>query len=315
MNIVIAGAGAMGSRFALMLKQDGHQVTLVDGWPEHIAAIKKDGLRANLDGKEVTASFPIYHQSDLSKVEIETKADLIFVFTKAMQLEKMMQALRPLIHPRTQFLCLLNGIGHEDIIEQFIAPENIFIGNTIWTADLTGPGQARLFGTGAVELQNNAPGKKEEAKQLAAMLSAAGLNASYSENIRYSIYRKACVNGTLNGLCTLLDVNISQFGKTTTARQLVTTIVEEFGAVARAEGILLDQSEVIAHIEETYDPTGIGLHYPSMYQDLINNRRRTEIDYINGAISRKGRKYGIKTPYCDFLTQLIHCKEEVLNAK
>jgi len=52
-----------------------------------------------------------------------------------------------------------------------------------------------------------------------------------------------------------------------------------------------------------------------MYQDLINNHRLTEIDYINGAVSRKGKKYGIPTPYCDLLTQLIHCKEDILGAK
>ena len=32
MNITIAGVGAMGSRFALMLHRAGHKVTLVDGW-------------------------------------------------------------------------------------------------------------------------------------------------------------------------------------------------------------------------------------------------------------------------------------------
>ncbi|UYY51150.1 hypothetical protein OLL94_07170 [Enterococcus faecalis] len=54
---------------------------------------------------------------------------------------------------------------------------------------------------------------------------------------------------------------------------------------------------------------------PSMYQDLITNHRLTEIDYINGAIVRKGKVYGIATPYCQFLTELIHCKENLLHAK
>ena len=39
MNITIAGVGAMGSRFALMLHRAGHKVTLVDGWKEHVTAI------------------------------------------------------------------------------------------------------------------------------------------------------------------------------------------------------------------------------------------------------------------------------------
>ena len=69
------------------------------------------------------------------------------------------------------------------------------------------------------------------------------------------------------------------------------------------------------HIASTYDPDNIGLHYPSMYQDLIKNHRLTEIDYINGAVWRKGQKYDIATPYCAFLTQLVHAKEGILGAE
>ncbi|MDI7126132.1 2-dehydropantoate 2-reductase, partial [Klebsiella pneumoniae] len=70
-----------------------------------------------------------------------------------------------------------------------------------WTAGLEGPGKAKLFGSGSVELQNLGIGQEESAKKLAETLSASGLNAKYSDNIHYSIYRKACVNGTMNGLC------------------------------------------------------------------------------------------------------------------
>ena len=80
----------------------------------------------------------------------------------------------------------------------------------------------------------------------------------------------------------------------------------------RKEAIYLDQAEVYTHIVQTYDPNGIGLHYPSMYQDLIKNHRLTEIDYINGAVWRKGQKYNVATPFCAMLTQLVHGKEELL---
>ena len=285
MRITIAGAGAMGSRFGLMLHKGGNEVTLVDGWLEHVTAIKEHGLQANFNGEEITAHLSVELQSNISS---EEKTDLIILFTKAMQLDKMLQDIKPLIAEHTKVLCLLNGIGHEDIIEKYVSKNNIFIGNTMWTAGLEGPGKAKLFGNGSVELQNFIPGEEETAKKLANILSASGLNANYSDNIHYSIYRKACVNGTMNGLCTILDTNMAGLGATKPAHDMVVTIVKEFAAVAKHEEVNLDIDEVVEHVETCFDPETIGLHYPSMYQDLINNNRLTEIDYINGAVSRKG---------------------------
>ena len=82
------------------------------------------------------------------------------------------------------------------------------------------------------------------------------------------------------------------------------------------ENILLNVSEIVDFIETNcYNRETIGLHHPSMYQDLNENNRLTEIDYINGAVVRKGQKYGVPTPYCEFLTALVHCKEQILGAK
>ena len=312
MRITIAGAGAMGSRFGLMLHKGGNEVTLIDGWPEHVKAIKEHGLRANYNGEELTAHLSVELQSEISSKE---KTDLIILFTKAMQLDKMLQDSKLLIDEHTKVLCLLNGIGHEDTIEKYVSKNNIFIGNTMWTAGLEGPGKAKLFGDGSVELQNLISGEEETAKKLAEILSESELNAKYSNNIHYSIYRKACVNGTMNGLCTILDTNMAGLGETKPAHDMVVTIVNEFAAVAKFENVNLDIAEVVQHVETCFDPSTIGLHYPSMYQDLIKNNRLTEIDYINGAVSRKGKKYKVVTPYCDFLIQLVHSKEELLKAK
>lgn len=133
---------------------------------------------------------PVVLQSEVGK---EDQVDLIILFTKAMQLEKMLTDIHSLIKEGTEVLCLLNGIGHEDVIEQFVPMDNIYIGNTMWTAGLEGPGQVKLFGSGSVELQNLGEGKEEQAKALAVKLSESCLNAKFSENIHYSIYRKACV--------------------------------------------------------------------------------------------------------------------------
>lgn len=313
MKIIIAGAGAMGSRFGLMLHQAKNDVILIDGWQEHIDLIKQNGLKANFNGEEIVENISIYHQNDVSSVDFS--ADLVILFTKAMQLDGMMQSINNMVGENTKVLCLLNGIGHEDVIKKYVPLSNIILGNTMWTAGLEGPGKAKLFGNGSIDLQNLGTDGKEAAEEVIEVLNAANLNAKYSDNILSSIYKKACVNGTMNGLCTILDSNMAGFGETDVANDIVEAIVSEFSAVAERENATLNVPEVLAQIKTCYNRETIGLHHPSMYQDLIINNRLTEIDYINGAIVRKGKEYGIETPYCSFLTQLVHAKEQILGAK
>lgn len=312
MKIAIAGAGAMGSRIGLMLHAAGNQVILIDTWPAHIAAIREKGLLANLNGQEVVAHLPIYSPTELPA---DLQVDLIVALTKSMQLVQMFQMIQSLIHPTTYVLSLLNGLGHEDTLEKYVPKENIIFGTTTWTAGLKGPGYAELTGTGAIEMENIEPSGKEFTLKVVDVLKKAKLNPVYSDNVRYSIWKKACINGTLNGLCTILDCNVGELGNLTVTKDLITAIVSEFAAVSQQEGIHLDQVAVIAAIEATYDPETQGRHYPSMYQDLIKSQRKTEIDYINGAVWRKGQRLEIPTPYCAFLTELIHGKEQLLNAK
>ena len=117
----------------------------------------------------------------------------------------------------------------------------------------------------------------------------------------------------MNCCCTLLECNMLQLGKTPNIRELLGTIVEEFAAVAKVEGVTLNVEEITNLVcwFTTEEFAGVK-HYPSMHQDLIQNRRKTEIDYLNGYVSRKGKEYGINTKFCDLITILVHGKEKVL---
>lgn len=81
----------MESRFGLMLKQAGENVILVDGWQDHIDAVRNKGLISNLYGKEVQEFIPIYHQYEVSDSNIQD--DLVILFTKAMQLDHIFHSL------------------------------------------------------------------------------------------------------------------------------------------------------------------------------------------------------------------------------
>src|SRR5699024_12336243 len=114
------------------------------------------------------------------------------------------------------------------------------------------------------------------------------------------VFRKGCVNGTLNTLCTLFECNLEEFGKTSHAHEMVAGVVKEFAAVGEKEGIHLDVDEAVKHVADCYRV--IGAHYPSMYQDLGKDNRRTELDSINGYVARHGTKHGRDTPLCEVCT-------------
>lgn len=307
MKIAIAGAGAMGSRFGYMLHESGNQVVLIDAWKEHVDTINKNGLTIDENGTTKQVKIPAVLPQDTKEIP-----DLVILFTKSMGLEGMLESIKGILGKDTKVLCLLNGLGHEDTVAKHVDKKNIFMGVTLWTAGLVGPGHVTLTGDGSLEVQNIYPNMEDEAKKICEVLNNAGLKAHYSENVLFSIWRKACVNGTLNSCCTILDCNIKEFGEIKEASSIIRKIISEFSEVANTYGVKLDVEEVAKGIEAIYDPSQAGEHYPSMHQDLIQHHRLTEIDYINGYVSRKAKELNINTPYNDLITSFIHAKEQLL---
>ena len=307
MKIAIIGAGAMGSRFGYMLQHSGNDVFLVDTWKEHVDTINKNGLLVEENSKLNSIKIPAFLPEEV--VEIP---ELIILFTKSMGLKPMLKSINKIIGKNTQVLCLLNGLGHSETISEFVDIKNIFMGVTLWTSELICPGHVKLTGSGNLEIQNLDPTMGVTAKKICQTLNDANLNAIYSKNVVLSIWKKACINGALNSTCTILDCNIEEFGQLKNSKKIITKIIQEFSQIASKYNIPLNIDEIVKNVEQTYDPNEAGEHFPSMHQDLIQNHRLTEIDYINGYISKKGKEFDIPTPYNNLLTILVHSKEELL---
>ena len=216
MKIAIVGAGAMGSRYGYMLHEAGNEVMLIDGWKDHVDTINKEGLTVEENGEIKKVKIPAMLPQDAKEIP-----ELIILFTKSMGLEPMLESIKGILGKNTKVLCLLNGLGHNETVAKYVDSKNILMGVTLWTAGLKGPGHVVLTGSGNLEVQNIDPSMEKEAKEICDILSNAGLKAHYSENVLFSIWRKACVNGTLNSGCTILDCNIKEFGELKEAPELI----------------------------------------------------------------------------------------------
>lgn len=307
MKIYIAGAGAMGCRFGVQLSEAGHDVTLLDNWEAHIDAIQQNGLKV-IGEEEKTVNLTI-----MKPTEAKGEAELVILFTKAMQLKQMMQDIKGLVGPQTHVLCLLNGLGHSEVIKEYVPESNILMGVTVWTAGLKGPGTVLLQGNGTINLQAIDASHEAAGHEITDVLNSAGLNATYDNDVVPSIWRKACVNGTMNSGCALLDCTIGELFASESGLKIVREIIHEFVSVGIAEGVDLDEEEITNYVMDI--SVKAAPHYPSMHQDLVQNRRFTEIDYLNGAVNEKAKRLGISTPYCQMITQLIHTKEDIFGIR
>ena len=306
MKILFAGAGALGSRFGYMLFKNNEDVTFVDTWEEHIENISKNGLKVVIDEVELgNYHIPIYKPDNVTG-----KYDVVFVATKSMQLRPMLERVKHLFHEDTKIICILNGLGHVETLKDYVKEENILIGVTVWTSGLGGPGVLKAHGTGKIELKQVKEVNLERTLVLVERFNEAGLNIKYSEDTFQSIWHKAGLNCVLNTYCTLIDCNINQYGSYDKNLELTRAVLNEVTAVGRAEGVDVKQEVIEKNIENLFSLETGGAHYPSLYQDMKNGRL-TEIDYLNGEVSRLGKIHNIPTPVCDVITLMIHSKESI----
>ncbi|VWL84827.1 2-dehydropantoate 2-reductase [Oceanivirga miroungae] len=310
MKIVIAGSGAMGATYGSMLAKAGNQVVFLDSWQDNIDSINQYGCKFNNLGTDEVIPIQACKPSEFTDIP-----DLVIVFTKSMQLSNMLESVKHLFGANTRVLCLLNGLGHTDTLKRFVDPKNILMGVTVLTASMQGAGSFKVSNYGKTEIQNIVDDKEaiEGAKKVVETINNSGLPTVYSEDIMYSIWRKACINGTMNACCTILQCNMEQLGTIPNLRHLLGQIVTEFAMVAKEQGTTLDVKEMTDLVcwFTTSEFQGVK-HYPSMYQDLINNHRKTEIDFLNGYVAKKAKEAGKEAFYCELITEFVHGKEKIL---
>lgn len=302
MKIAIAGAGALGSRIGVRLKEAKFDVTLIDKWAEHVNNINNNGME--IQTEENVYQLPI--KAKLLK-NIKESYDLIIVLTKAADAEQMLQTLydKGAVHKDTSILSMMNGLGHEELLSNFVSKENTFLSVTMWSANLRGPGKVLLKGSGSIDMQRADGIKSKKTEEINEIFNQAKLNSEISENVQHSIWAKASLNSVLNPLCGILDKTVGEFGAYDNVVEMITPLIKEIVEVARGRGINLQSDSILNKIVGEFPDSAGGLHYPSMHQDLARGVQ-TEVDYLNGKIAEYGKELTIKTPNNDLITHLIH---------
>ncbi|MGD2186841.1 MAG: 2-dehydropantoate 2-reductase [Desulfobacterales bacterium] len=302
MKIAIVGAGAMGSLFGTLLAEAGNEVWLYDIWQDHMKTVRKRGLTIEFEGKTRNVSLNAVN----NPLQIG-ESELVLMFVKSTQTQSAAESAALLAGGNGLVMTLQNGMGNAETIAEHITPGRILVGTTSHGATMLGAGKIRHAGKGPTILGiwSSDEKKFKIARQIAAMLTQAGIETTAVADVRPVIWDKLLVNVGINAITALCGITNGQILDLESTRELSHLAVQEAAAVAQALGIQI-RDDPISHVFQVAVATAP--NRSSMGQD-VDHQRPTEIDSINGFIVSEAERMGISAPVNRTLTALVKTME------
>jgi len=295
MNIVIFGAGAIGSLFGALLAKN-NTVVLVGRAP-HIIAIQQNGL--NINGKT-------HLHVKLSAVEsvkdVSISPNLILLTVKSYDTETAIKHTLPLIHDETVVVSLQNGLDNIEKIEHIVDKDCIVAGVTTHGAIFSNPGVIKHTGKGKTFLGELDGRRSKRLENIVHLFNEAGIETQISDDIVKEIWVKVIINSSINPLTAFFNCKNGYLLENPLLYKIVEVISEESTNIAQAEGIKLTTSDMIQRTKEVIRETAS--NYSSMLQS-IQQRKNTEIDSINRKLVIIGKRHRINTPMNKILVELV----------
>lgn len=300
-KVVVVGAGAMGGLFGGLLAEGGLDVTLVDIWAEHVAAITANGLKI----VGVGGDRPVHLRATTDAASVAS-ADVVLFQCKAFCNPAAAKSAVHLFRGDTVAISFQNGLGNEEVIGETIGRANILGGMTAQGGLVEAPGVVRNFGDLPTVIGEMSGGLSPRAEAIAGAFTRHGLPTRASADIKRDKWKKLLGNVALGAISAVTDMRSFEIMAIAELRETVFRLVDEAAAVAKAEDVELDVAEARKVLMTLVDTKGggTGAAKSSMREDIIR-KRRTEIGTIHGAVARLARKHAIATPTLDALVALV----------
>ncbi len=294
-QILVVGAGSVGGFFGAHLAKNNPHVSFLLR-PKTLDAVKQKGLTIRSVGGSFTVRPPV--AADAREFP---KPDLIVLGVKAYDLDEVMDQIEPVLTDKTVILTLQNGIDTEDRLIARINRDCVVGGVAYIYSKIAEPGVIDHYKKGAVAIGELMGYESERLLKIRDIFASANIPCQLVKDIRRSKWEKMCWNCVFNPITVLIDDQVAKALDHPEMTAVIRQIVGEVAAVAATLKVPLPLDMPERVVKATQEIRDI---HTSMYDDWKAGRR-TEIDYLNGFIVRKGRDLGIPTPVNEALTAMI----------
>lgn len=307
MKIAVIGAGAIGGTIAALLDAAGH-VVQVTARGEQLAAINGAGL-------QLSGAFG-EHTARIEAVELLSRVpELIFVTTKAQDAEAAIRA------NGSQFggapiVVVQNGLDSLPAARR-AAPHSAIVGGlALYAASYLSPGKVAVTTAGTTWLGGDSGALTEAAHVLGAVMPV-----TVTHNFEGAQWSKLIVNH-VNALPAITGLSVQEVIANRALRLVMTESMREAVRVARAAGVVFDSLQGVSNRSISAlirVPSAIGQILPLLMKrrmgttpnpgstlQSIRRGQPTEIDFLNGAIVRRGLALAVPTPVSTQIVAMVH---------
>jgi 2-dehydropantoate 2-reductase len=316
-KIAILGTGANGAAFGADMINAGLDVTFIEQWPAHVAAMRAGGLRVEMPDATVTTEVRAFYVSDLATMH--QTFDVVFLGVKAYDTRWACELIRPHVAEDGLVVGLQNGMTLGDVAS-IMGPERT-LGAVIEVAAgmyepgvvirQTGP-EGTWFGVGAYD--ETTRGREHEVTEI---LQHAGA-VEIRDDIRSAKWMKLVVNASEFLPSSILNLPLADAIKIPGMREVMLASGREAVRTGLALGHDLGPILGSTRIEEN-DPD----HYATILLDAVlthwtlpdtkvttlqdwTKGRRAEVDDINGIVVREQERLGSVAPVNTRLVEIAH---------
>ena len=317
-RIAIMGAGSLGTILGAHIAKN-RQVDLIDANKAHVDALNKNGAKV-IGFDEFTV--PV---TALTPEEMTGKYDLFIYLAKQLYNKDCLAQMKAHSHDKTIFCTGQNGMP-ELALEKEFGEKRVLGAPVNWGATYVEPGVSKLTSTVAScsftlgTMDGSITPELPEVKKILEYMCPVVI----SENLMGLRWCKLLINATLSGMSTVMGGTFGDVMDDPIAVAATALIGRELVRAVEAEGTrmeplhlgpneydfteiyafdnLKEREKTIEKIRSVFVPARA--LEASMLQDLQKGLK-CEIDYINGEVSKLGKKHGVPTPVCDKVIEIV----------
>lgn len=330
-RIAIVGAGAVGGYAGAAMAQAGHDVTFIDPWPEHVEAMKARGLTIShlKDEPEFTVPVRAIHITELQSFAKQRPVDVAFICMKSYDTAWATAMIAQYLSPGGYVVSLQNCINEETIAGIVGWGRVLGAIASLITVELAAPAHVKRAAgksgaTHTVYRVGEPHGRVSPRAEFVTSLLALSDSAMTTTNLWGERWSKLTANVMGNGIAAATGLVAKEATADDAIRAFAARLGSEAIRIGQALGYHLEEilhldPEVIAkagegdgearaaydaqRLADTQKPGG-GAHRASMGQDIMKGRR-TEIEFLNGFVVKKGKDVGIEARANAALTEIV----------